>query len=63
MHPTHIFAHICFDIAELCKDFLGKMRGGEGKVVVRRGGALLEMVHRAKCENRKQAFYPLFIQF
>ena len=64
MHPTHIFAHICFDIAELRKEFFRKKCVvGEGRVVVRRGGALLEMVHRAKCENRKQAVYPLSIQF
>ena len=32
MHRTHIFAHICFDIAELCKKFFRK------KIVVGDGG-------------------------
>ena len=63
MHQTHIFAHICFDIAELYKGFCRKKCVGVGRVVVRRGGALVEKVNRAKCENRKQAVYPLFIQF
>ena len=32
-------------------------------VVVREGVALVEMVHSAKWEKRKESVYPMFIQF
>ena len=36
---------------------------GDGGVVVRQIGALLEMVRSVKLEKRKEAVYPVFIQF